>query len=115
MSPRYRLLATFAVGVLVAPIPLHAQSASGPAASQLRALLDARKLDTFAARMPGAQDTFAAALYIPGQQLILVSGRYGAPSLLRERNHPRPLPGGVPGSVRRERPCEPTGPGRPAG
>ena len=48
-------------------------------------VLDRGKLDSVAARVPGSEDTFVAALYVPGQQLILVSGQYVAPALLREK------------------------------
>jgi hypothetical protein len=65
--------------------PVVAQTRSPAAARELASLLDSRKLESVAARMPGSQDTFVAAFYVPGQQLILVSGRYAAPSLLREK------------------------------
>ena len=69
---------------LLASASLGSQSA-GPSAGQLAALLERGKLDSVAARVPGSEDRFVAALYAPGQHLILVSGRYAAPTLLREK------------------------------
>src|SRR6476620_6182340 len=57
-------------------------SKSAPLARQLAAALDQAKLDSVAARDPSHPDTFVAALYIPGVQLLVVSARYTAPQLL---------------------------------
>jgi hypothetical protein len=54
-------------------------------ARQLSALLDARKLDSVAARDPNTPDRFVAALYFPGSQLLVVHARYAAPTLLNEK------------------------------
>jgi hypothetical protein len=54
-------------------------------AKQLGAALDAAKLDAVAAKDPGNADTFVAALYFPGAQLLVVSARYAAPQLLDTR------------------------------
>jgi hypothetical protein len=56
-----------------------------PAVRELANLLEGRKLDSFATRVPGTTDRFVAALYIPGQQMIVVAGRYGSPALVREK------------------------------
>lgn len=84
MRIRARLLVPVAAWVL-ASAPLASQTTSGSSAGQLAALLDRGRLDSVAARVPGSEDTFVAAFYIPGQQLVLVSGRYAAPALLREK------------------------------
>lgn len=84
MPFRARLLVPLAAWVL-ASVPVASQSTSTSAVGELAALLDRGKLDSVAARVPGTEDTFVAALYVPGQQLILVSGRYAAPTLLREK------------------------------
>lgn len=81
---RQRCAMTLAWMVLAAA-PVVAQSRSPAAAEELASLLDRGKLESVAARVPGSPDTFVAALYVPGQQLILVSARYAAPSLLREK------------------------------
>jgi hypothetical protein len=66
--------------------PASAQdSKSAPLAKQLTAALDAAKLDSIAAKDPDAADTFAAALYFPGAQLLVISGQYSAPQLLVTR------------------------------
>lgn len=61
------------------------ESKSAPLAKQLAAAIDAAKLDTIAARDPAAPDVFVAALYFPGTQLLVVSGRYSVPQLLNDR------------------------------
>ena len=61
------------------------ESKSAPLAKQLAAALDAGKLDSIAAKDPAAPDVFFAALYFPGTQLLVVSGKYAVPQLLLER------------------------------
>jgi hypothetical protein len=85
MRTSYRLLALLAVWATVCSTPVAAQTASSAAVKELTTRLDRAKLDSIAARVPGAEDTFVAALYVPGQQVIVVSGRYSAPRLLREK------------------------------
>ena len=69
---------------LTLPAPASAQdSKSGALAKQLAAALDAGKLDSIAAR-DGDADVFVAALYFPGQ-LLVISGKYSVPQLLTER------------------------------
>ena len=84
MPLRARLLVPVAAWLLAA-VPVASQSTSASPVGELATLLDRGKLDSVAARVPGTEDIFVAALYVPGQQLILVSGRYAAPSLLREK------------------------------
>ena len=60
------------------------ESRSSPLAKQLAAALDAGKLDAAAARDPSNADVFIAALYFPGQ-LLVVSAKYAAPVLLNDR------------------------------
>src|SRR5688572_16472049 len=59
-------------------------SKSGALAKELTSLLDQKKLDSIAAKRAGAQDEFVAALYFPGQ-LLVVSARYSAPTVLSEK------------------------------
>jgi hypothetical protein len=54
-------------------------------ARQLTTLLEQKKLDSVAARDPKAADTFVAALYFPGAQLLVVGAKYSAPALLTEK------------------------------
>jgi len=58
---------------------------SVPLARQLAAALDAAKLDSVAAKDPSSSDTFVAALYFPGAQLLVVSAKYTVPQLLQAR------------------------------
>lgn len=74
------------IGALVAG-PLSVVSAtqsarSGTAAKELTAALEAAKLDSIAAADPTDPQSFAAALYLSGSQLLVVSAKYAAPSLL---------------------------------
>jgi len=61
------------------------ESKSAPLAKQLAAALDGAKLDSIAAADPDAPDGFAAALYFPGMQFLVVSGKYSVPQLLATR------------------------------
>ena len=66
-------------------LPLYAQdSKSAALAKELTALLQARKLDSVAARHPAAADQFVAALFFPGQ-LIVISARTTAPAVVNEK------------------------------
>jgi len=54
-------------------------------AKQLVQLLDSKKMDSIAAADPQNLGTYAAALYFPGSQLLVVSAKYSAPPLLNEK------------------------------
>lgn len=58
---------------------------SAAAAKELAAALDAAKLDSIAAVDPADPETFVAALYFPGSQLLVVSAKYAAPTLLLDK------------------------------
>jgi hypothetical protein len=65
--------------------PLYAQeSRSAALAKELTSLLEAKKLDSIAARTASGSDKFVAALYFPGQ-LLVVSARYSVPPVLNEK------------------------------
>jgi hypothetical protein len=53
-------------------------------ARELTGLLDRAKLDSIATRRPESTDVFVAALYFPGQ-LLVVSSKYAVPALLNEK------------------------------
>jgi hypothetical protein len=57
---------------------------SSAPARELAQLLADKKLDSFAARMPGSPDEFAAALVFPGQ-MIVVWAKFSAPTMLNEK------------------------------
>ncbi len=57
---------------------------SAAPARELAQLLSDRKLDSFAARMPGTPDEFVATLAFPGQ-MIVVWARFSAPAVLNEK------------------------------
>ena len=74
------------VCVLLSAVSAAAQdSKSSAAAKALVAALDGAKLDSIAAVDPADPGTFAAALYIPGTQLLVVSAKYSAPPLLLDK------------------------------
>lgn len=60
------------------------ESRSTALAKELATLLQQKKLDAIAARHPGQSDQFVAALYFPGQ-LLVVWARYSAPTVLNEK------------------------------
>jgi len=80
-----KVFAAVAVVLWCSTAALAQESKSAPLAKQLAAALDAAKLDCIAAKDPSAPDVFVAALYFPGVQLLVVSGKYTVPQLLVER------------------------------
>jgi hypothetical protein len=62
------------------------ESKSAPLVKELTDLLQQRKLDSMAARHPAAADQFVAALYFPGQ-LLIVTARSTAPAVVSEKLH----------------------------
>lgn len=80
-----RGLAGAALVVTVGSTPSAGQdSKSAALAKELCTILQQRKLDSIAARQPGSADQFVAALYFPGQ-LLLVSARTISPAVLNEK------------------------------
>ena len=74
------------LGAFAIAVPAAAQeSKSAVAAKALAEALDGAKLDSIAAVDPAEPGLFAAALYIPGTQLLVVSAKYSAPSLLVDK------------------------------
>jgi hypothetical protein len=81
-----RVLLTVIILVGLAAVPAVAQdSKSTVLAKELATLLDQAKLDAIAARDPASPDSYVAALYFPGAQLLVVSARYSVPVLLNEQ------------------------------
>jgi hypothetical protein len=78
-------LAAFLLFGLLPSAALAQESKSAALAKELTQLLDEKKLDSIAAKDPSAPDLFAAALYYPGTQMIVVSARYSVPPILAER------------------------------
>lgn len=80
-----RPLAVLFALVLSVPSAARAQdSKSADLARQLAQLLDEKKLDSIAAADPQAPGTFAAALYYPGTEFLVVSAKYSAPALMND-------------------------------
>ncbi|RPH61572.1 MAG: hypothetical protein EHM89_07030 [Acidobacteria bacterium] len=76
-----RLLGSCLLVVFMGSDTLAQTSKSAPLAAELAKLLEAGKLDAIAARQESEPDRFVAALYFPGQ-LLVVSARYMVPPIL---------------------------------
>jgi hypothetical protein len=85
MNARHALrgVTVMALSALCLAAPAGAQTVKSLAiAKDLTAALDAKKLDAVAARIPGDGDRYAAALYFPGVQLLVIAGKYPQPTLM---------------------------------
>jgi hypothetical protein len=81
-----RVPAVLFAAVLALPASAPAQeSKSAEFAKQLAQLLDDKKMDSIAAADAATPGAFAAALYFPGTQLLVVSAKYSAPQLLNDK------------------------------
>jgi hypothetical protein len=83
-----KTLIWLAVAVLMIPLTsarADAQAADSQArAQELTKRLGADAPTSLAAAVPGEDSRFVAALHIPGVQLLVISGNYQSPALLRE-------------------------------
>jgi hypothetical protein len=70
---------------MVSTSALAQESKSAALVKELTQLLDQAKIQAIAAKDASAPDVFVAALYYPGSQLMVVSARYSAPTILAER------------------------------
>jgi hypothetical protein len=85
VRPAHLLLAaSAAAALLVVPVGARQSATSATPAKELAGVLEKAQLDAIAAPMPNETDVFVAAMHIPGQ-LLVVSAKYAAPSLLREK------------------------------
>ena len=77
--------AVLPLGLLLsfAPAASAQESKSAALAKQLASTLDARKLDSVAAKDPASPDTYIGALYFPGLQLLTIAGKYLGSGLAR--------------------------------
>ena len=82
----FRLFGASLCVLVVRSAPAAGQDANSAAlAKQLAGALDQAKLESVAAKLGDAPDAFAAALYFSGSELLVVSARYSAPSLLVDK------------------------------
>lgn len=88
MKPLSRCILRAVVMVLplvtVAGLAEAQEAKSAALAKELVDLLNQKKLDSVAAKRPGATDEFVGALFFP-TQLLVVSARYSVPVLLNEK------------------------------
>lgn len=80
---RVRIVFVFAVATIAPSLALAQESKSATLASELAQLLDARKLDSIAAR-GAAPDEYIGALYFPGSQLLVVGAKYSSPDRMQQ-------------------------------
>jgi hypothetical protein len=76
------------VGLLFVYLPSKAEaqvSKSTAIAKELIQVMEAKKLDSIAAKTATGEGHFAAALYFPNVQLLVISGHYSAPQLMEPR------------------------------
>ena len=85
LHDRLHSLLVVAALVLVSSPALAQDSKSAGLAAELAKLLDEMKVDSVAARHPGAPDQYVGALYFPGSQLLVVTARYQVPELLNTK------------------------------
>ncbi len=88
MLNRASFLSALAVGLMLVCLPALAAaqtSKSAAIAKELVQVMDAKKLDSIAAKIATPEGTFAAALYFPNVQLLVISGHYSAPQLMEPR------------------------------
>lgn len=85
-QPRHRgiVAASLVAGCLMAGPAAAQESKSAAGVRELVEVLTSRKLDAIAARDTAGADTYVAALFFPGQ-LLVMSASYPAPALLNER------------------------------
>ena len=81
VSPRSRFPSRWRPDPSRSP-PRKPASKSAAAAKQLTEVLDRLKLDAIAAPDPADPGAFVAALYFQGGQLLVVSAKYSAPTLI---------------------------------
>ena len=74
-----------AVAAMAPVLARDQDSKSSLVAKELTAALDGAKLESIAASDPARPGEFVAALYIPGGQLLVVSAKYSAPTLLVDK------------------------------
>ena len=89
-SSSCRLLLYAAAGLVFAAAAVSAapdgqDPRSAAPAKALATALDAAKLDAVAAPDPANPGMFVAAMYIPGAQLLVVSAKYSAPTLITDK------------------------------
>jgi len=81
----HRIVIATAAAVALLTVPAYSQDAqSTTGAKELAQLMEKGQMDSVAAPLPDSPDTFVAAMFIPGE-LMVVSAKYSAPSLLREK------------------------------
>jgi hypothetical protein len=88
MTNRASFHSALVLGLFAACLPpaLAAQtSKSAAVAKELVQVMDSKKLDSIAAKIATPEGTYAAALYFPNVQLLVISGHYPAPQLMEPR------------------------------
>ena len=81
-----RLAGACVLALFICPVAARAQESKSPGVvKELVQMLDAKKMNSIAAVDPKTPGNFAAALYFPGTQLLVVSGPYAVPDRINDR------------------------------
>lgn len=81
----YRIVIAAVAAVAFLAMPVYGQDArSAAGAKELAQLMEKGQIDSIAASLPNNEGAFVAAMFIPGE-LMIVSAKYSAPSLLQEK------------------------------
>ena len=82
----FRTAAVIGLTLVLLPSVGAAQgSKSAAVAKELVQVMEQKKLDSIAAKVTGGDGNYAAALYFPNVQLLVISGFYSAPQLMDSR------------------------------
>jgi hypothetical protein len=82
VAAQFSAAVLFALALVPAGAAAPQESKSSAVAKELAQALDAAKMDAIATADPADPTAFVAALYFQGSQLLVVSAKYSAPSLL---------------------------------
>jgi hypothetical protein len=80
-----KMIGLFGIGTLLATLAPESASQSATSAKELTAMLVERNITAIAAKDPDEPDRFVAALFIPNNQLLVISARYAVPSVLESK------------------------------
>jgi hypothetical protein len=82
----FRTASLIGLAIIAVPSWAGAQpSKSAAVAKELVQVMEQKKLDSIAAKLPTGEGSYAAALYFPNVQLLVISGTYTAPQLMDPR------------------------------
>jgi hypothetical protein len=81
----FRTACVWLVLILIPSMAAAQASKSAGVAKELILVMEQKKLDAIAAKVPAGDGHYAAALYFPNVQILVISGHYSAPQLMDPR------------------------------